>query len=454
MDTALLSYRHAHLVGIKGVAMTSLALCLQDAGLSVVGSDVPESFVTEDILKSRKFHVFHNFSPENIQPPIDVVVYTGAHQGKNNPEVKEAVRLGIPVMSHAEALGSIMTGKRVISVCGTGGKSTTTAMIAWTLECAGLHPSFAVGVGNVPNLGTPGRYIAESQWFIAEADEYAVDPTSDHRPRFIYQHPEVIVCTNLKYDHPDIYPSFEKMKDTFLAFFDSLPSGGLLVINGDDEELVALCKLVREGIEIVGVVESDLLEGNYSTSLSVPGDHNKRNAAAAYAVAQKIGIKSDIAKEALSSFSGTMRRFEYKGIVHGAKWYDDYAHTPDEIKSTLTTMAELFPDKHIIAIFQPHTFSRTKSLFNGFSQAFDAAHDVILLDIFASAREEKDSKVSSDLLKEAIASTSLNIHVKNMKTIERSAEYVLNILHDDCVVITLGAGDVYKIFDVIQHKNL
>lgn len=437
---SIFEYNHIHLVGIKGVAMTSLALCLQDAGKNVTGSDVVQDFVTEKILKERRFHIFHGFSPDHVTKDIDLVVYTGAHNGSYNLEVEAAHALGIPTMSHAEALGNLIANKKVISVCGTGGKSTTSAMIAWILEKAGMKPSFAIGVGNIPNFGVSGRFVKDSEWFVAEADEYAVDPTGDLRPRFIYQHPEIIVCTNLNYDHPDIYKDFESMKQVFLNFFNSLPDDGTLVANIN----VPFPKTKAHMIQVHHLDEM--------IHLRIPGDFNKMNATMASEVTKKIGIDTTIALDALSEFKGTMRRFEYKGKVNRADWYDDYAHTPDEIQPTLKALKEWCPGKKIIALFQPHTFSRTRALFDGFSQCFTDADEIILLDIFPSAREQSDPTVSSDLLVEAIAAQNEKKIVKNMKTIEHAAVYMSSNASKDNVVITLGAGDVYKIYDHIRHS--
>src|SRR5258708_5359039 len=341
---SILDYTDIHLVGIKGVAMTSLALCLQDAGVKITGSDVEEEFVTEEILKKRKFHIFHGFSPDNISENIQLVVYTGAHQGKNNPEVIRAAKLGIPVMSNAQALGELMKGKNVISVCGTGGKSTTSAMIAWILEKAGLSPSFAIGVGNIPNFGVSGRFVKDSRWFIAEADEYAVDPTNDKRPRFIFQDPEAIVCTNLTYDHPDIYKDFGAMKEVFTAFFKTAHSS--LYANADSPDLFQIFNTLREKDQIdyfscsVGFdaksdyqmtnIETELGKTTFSFSyvgyaerqgfvhkskvwngeLQIPGAHNVRNALlAAVTTVNECGLDFPKALYALSEFEGTMRRF-------------------------------------------------------------------------------------------------------------------------------------------------
>lgn len=462
--------KNVHLVGIKGVAMASLAQCLDDIGVHVTGSDVAEDFVTKDVLKQRELQISIGFDPSHIPENCDLVVYTGAHQGKQNREVQEAVRRGIRAISHAQALGELMQGKKGICICGTGGKSSTSALASWILDYAGARPSFSVGVGNVNNFGVSGRYtqihseetdeISRSGWFVAEADEYAVDPTDDHRPRFVYQRPNIIVCTNLKYDHPDIYPTFEAMQRTFLDFFNTLPANGALIYNGDDEELVALVKQTRGDFERISVGMGSLCTlriqnvqiSDHHTSFSiekvgdfvlgVPGELNVRNSTYAFAVARLIGLPHDKIKEAMEKFTGTMRRFEYKGKINEVPCYDDYAHTPDEIAATINALREWEPGRKILIAFQPHTYSRTKALFDGFVESLSRADEVILLDIFASARESADTTISSTLL-----AAKLSVPYVLVPTVGDLAEKVSGILKPDSVFMTMGAGDIYNVYE-------
>ncbi len=419
--TPLSSYHHIHLVGIKGVAMASLAQCLDDIGsIKITGSDVAEDFVTADVLTARGFEISIGFDASHIDTDVNLVIYTGAHNGKQNVEVLKAAELGIPVLSHAEALGKLMEGKKAISVCGTGGKSTTSAMIAWILEYAGKKPSYAIGVGNVPNLGCTGKYVADSEWFVAEADEYAVDPTSDHRPRFIYQQPEVIVLTNMRYDHPDIYPDFASMQKVFADFFATLPANGEL-IRADELAEFAPYKLL------------------------IPGRHNQLNAEVAMRAARHCGVAESVSREALAKFTSTMRRFEYKGQLGEVDLYDDYAHTPDEIRATIQALREWRPGKRVVVAFQPHTYSRTKALFDGFAVELSKADNVILLDIFASAREVADPTISSTLLAEA-----LTISHSQVSTSSELAALLPEILKPGDVFITMGAGDIYTLYEKIH----
>lgn len=426
--TPLSSYHHIHLVGIKGVAMASLAQCLDDIAkiqnpntkIQITGSDVSEDFVTADVLKGRGFEIAIGFDASHIDTDVNLVIYTGAHNGKQNVEVVKAAELGIPVMSHAEALGTLMEGKKAISVCGTGGKSTTSAMIAWILEYAGKKPSYAIGVGNVPNLGCTGKYVADSEWFVAEADEYAVDPTSDHRPRFIYQHPEVIVLTNMRYDHPDIYPDFASMQKVFADFFATLPADGELI-------------------------RADELAEFAPYELLIPGRHNQLNAEVAMRAARHCGVAESVSREALAKFTSTMRRFEYKGQLGEVELYDDYAHTPDEIRATIQALREWRPGKRVVVAFQPHTYSRTKALFDGFAAELSKADSVILLDIFASAREAIDPTISSTLLAEA-----LTISHSQVATSSELTALLPEILKPGDVFITMGAGDIYTLYEKIH----
>ncbi len=425
------TYSKIHLVGIKGVAMASLAQILADLGKTVTGSDVKEDFVTAEILRARGFTITVGFDGAHIAPDCSLVVYTGAHNGKQNIEVQAARERGIPVMSHAEALGVCMEGKRGISVCGTGGKSTTSAMIAWILHYAGKKPSYAIGVGNVPNLGSTGHYDVESEWFVAEADEYAVDPTDDHRPRFIYQHPELIVCTNLSFDHPDIYPDFETMKRTFSDFFNTIPENGALITS---ENVPSILPSVR-----VIVPENTRIE------LPLPGIHNQENAQLALSVSKLCGVDEETALEALKIFQSTMRRFEYKGKLGEVEFFDDYAHTPDEIRSTLQAVREKFPTNRIVVAFQPHTYSRTKALFDDFVHALSQADSVLILDIFASAREAVDRTISADLLRSKLHNSPMKL-----RDYDELAAKLPEILKDNDVCITMGAGDIYKVYEKME----
>lgn len=423
--------------------MTALALCAQDLHIAVSGSDTDDKFVTDEMLESRGLKSSSDFSPENIPPETDLLVYTGAHSGPKNPEVISALQKNIKAASHAQALGELMQGKIGVSVCGVGGKSTTTAMLATILDKTSQHPSFAVGVGSINPLGAPGRYNVKGDVFIAEADEYATAPGFDQTPRFMWQKPKIIICTNIAHDHPDIYPTFDDTKKTFLRFFQTLPSDGILVINGDDSVLVDLSQNVKA--KVVTYTRKSTLP-----QLSVPGEYNRLNAQAAVLAANELGISQQQALEAIKTFKGTSRRFEIIGQENEIIYLDDYAHHPQEILAVLKAARQWYKDYHLLVIFQPHTFSRTKALFHEFSQSFKEANQVVITDIYASARESIDPSISGQKLANEIAAHQPGVTYQPTANL---VQYLRQNLKPKTVCLTLGAGDIYKIHDELFTKK-
>ena len=465
---------HIHIVGIKGVAMTSLAQILLDLGCIVTGSDVAEDFVTHALLSSFPLKIYEGFSPEHIEDSVQMVIFTGAHQGRKNIEVVVAQERGIPVLNHAEALATLVKPFEVVAVCGVGGKSTVSAMLAYIFSQASKNIGYSVGVGNITGLNRTGSLPlskGEVKQFIVEADEYACEPGVDNTSRFLFFDPSLIVCTNIAFDHPDVFSSFDETKDRYAQFFDSLhgKENGLLVYHGDDAELCSLVQSerfskvskIRYGtsiendlrIESIQTKPGDSLvrfvwhDVTYELHLNMPGEHNAKNAMAAFLCAIHAGEKPQAILEALSQFKGTMRRFEHVGQHLGVEWYDDYAHHPNEIEQTIQAMREWAPGKKVFVVFQPHTFSRTKALLNDFAVALTMADEVFLPDIFASAREPFDATVTSAMLAKqvnekgghAIASGDLLSTLALLKV----------KVPADAVVITMGAGDVYKLVKML-----
>jgi len=456
----LKSIKSIHFTGIKGVGLTSLALCAQDLGISVSGSDIAEEFVTDPILKLRGISYTVGFSPNHLPPATNLLIYTAAHQGPNNPEVIAAREQGIPAISHAEAVGMFMQEKIGISVCGVGGKSTTSAMLATILEHAKLKPSYTVGVGNIPCLGTPGKYDRHGKYFIAEADEYFASPGTDNTPKFLYQTPQVIGVTTIRYDHPDVYPDFDATCQAYLDFFNKLPKNGLLVAYADSSETIKVAKKSAKHLITYGThPQADIQLKSYHVAegktlctisyhgiehelvLQVPGKFNAINALCAFAIATKLDVDPRIATNALKEFTGTMRRFENIGTTKsGVTIIDDYAHHPGEIQATLTAAKEWFPKRKVIAIFQPHTFSRTKALFADFAQSFGTADEAVILPIYASAREAFDPSIKSQDL---VAAANQSSRVSYQENAASLIQYLKSTLEPNPVVITLGAGDIF-----------
>jgi UDP-N-acetylmuramate--alanine ligase len=464
MTTAINQAKHVHFTGIKGVGMTAAALCVQDLGISVSGSDVDTDFVTKDTLQERSIKTFAGFSPDDIPGEADHLVYTGAHGGVTNPQVVAAQSRGLRVLSHAQAVGELMQRKIGISVCGVGGKTSISAMLATILDYAGLKPSFLIGVGKVLNLQVPGR-IDSGEHFIAEADEYVVSPGTDQTPRFMYQTPQAIICTNIAYDHPDAYSSLDETKAAFQQFFHLLPENGFLVLNGDSGPIREIDSgqskkffygltpdnnqwwlkdtYIGEGKQMVIFANSG---EEIRLTLSVPGEFNALNALAAFICARELGLDISTIIEALQLFRGSMRRFEKKAAVGDILFYDDYAHHPTEIVATLKAAKLWLPLSRLVAVFQPHTYSRTSALLDQFAQSFKHADHVIITDIYGSEREAADPTISGYILAEKV------------KTYHPSVEYVpldsiythlVSLLKSQDALFTLGAGNIYQIHDLL-----
>ncbi len=466
-------YLHIHLVGIKGVAMTSLAQILIDAGYQITGSDLPESFVTDEQLTKLDLAIQHGF--ENKLPEqTEAVVYTAAHGGSYNPQVQEARAKGIPAFSQAEALSFFFNSKQGIAVCGVGGKSTVSAMISWIIESNKRHPSFSVGVGNIIGLDRTGAWRPNGHQFVAEADEYVTDPISVQNgnsgiPRFSYLNPKVIVATSISFDHPDVYKNLQHTIDTFSGFFSKLTIDDTLVLT--EQVLESGVRLPTSNKVIVGtsgaadyryelvnahskagttVARLHTTQQTYTVTLKLPGEYNIQNAVCAIAACSAIGVSNSKSIAALKDFRSTSRRFEQKQEFQGVTFYDDYAHHPRELTAVIQALKNWYPSNPTIIVFQPHTFSRTKALLNDFAQSLSTAEQLILLDIFPSARESIDPTISSTDLARAIEQLNPHLSVPVLATVPELAHYLKTKVRPGTIVLTAGAGDVYSVYDLLR----
>ena len=491
-----MKYQRIHFVGIKGAGMTPLAIIAKEAGFNVTGSDISDVFITDEIIKKMNISVFNGFNKRHVGD-VDLVIATGAHGGLNNIEVKTAQKKGIPVVSQGEAVGLFMDGKIFgrefvgISVSGTNGKTTTTAMIATMLKNADLSPSYIIGTSFIPSLGYSG-HLGKGKYFVAEADEYATDPVFDKTPKFLWQFPKIIVITNIDFDHPDIYPTINEVKEAFKKFILNLPKDGALVVFGDDPNVRDILKSF-EGNKITygknlknDYVISDITTENAKTQfslknnkgfdclfkLSIFGEQNVLNAAASIAVGSYIGLNSEVLQKGIALYKGSKRRSEFIGkLSSGAFVFDDYAHNPSKVSATLKAFKTAYPDKRIVCIFQPHTYSRTKLLFEQFVNSFDYADTIIITNIYASLREKKDPTVSSKRLADAIRLSPRRSpfrlrqsfggqvgHLRGGTVFLPKPQDVVEYIDkknygEDTIVITMGAGDVYKIGESMVGKQ-
>lgn len=469
-DIKLENIKKIHFTGIKGVGMTALALCARDLGIKVAGSDIKEKFVTDETLMKARISWKVGFKKENIGKP-DLLIFTCAHQGEENPEVLYAKDKKIPVLSHAQALGLFMQDKESISVCGVGGKTTTASIMATLLDQTGLNPSFAIGVGNINPLGLPGKYNKKGKYFIAEADEYITSP-KNKKPRFFYQEPKIIVITNIEFDHPDVYKNIDQTIEIFKTFAQKIPKDGLLVCCIDNDNVKKLLQLIKVPYQTYGyspladwqIINLRLSPGRITFSIKhkdieiedlaikVPGRFNVLNATAAFVVGNFLGIGFNQLKQGLEIFKGTKRRFEFIENINGIDLYDDYAHHPIEIRATLQAAKKWFVDRRIIAIFQPHTYSRTKALLPEFAKSFEDANLVIITDIYASAREKKeDFNITSKDLADEIRKHKANVVYLIGK--DEVVKLLKQNTKKEDVIFTLGAGDIFLWHDKII-KNL
>lgn len=466
----LANFHHVYLVGIKGVGMTALAQCLADYGLKVSGTDVEEEFITQRIIQARDFRLDVGFDHQ-LPKDVDLLVYTAAHQSANNPLVVQAKQKKIPILSLAEATALFFNQKQGIAVAGVGGKSTTSAMLAFVMEKLNADPSYIVGVGEIKGLKTTGRYQAKGKFFVAEADEYASNPDAVKSgasliARFSYLNPEIIVCTNLRFDHPDVYQSFEQTQETFLDFFKQLKQGGKLVVNLDQLELMELAKKLvaaRPDIKIVSFGNADpadyqlgrvtLARGHnqaeifihrqpHQLVLDIPGKFNFNNALATIAVLDQLGFKLNQVLASLQQFRSTGRRLEFLGEKDGILHYDDYAHHPSEIELSFQALADWYQPNSLWVAFQPHTYSRTKSLWEDFVRALSNIPNLILVDIFSSARETKDSSVSCQKLADTLNKNRTQ-PVPVVTDYQQLQALYPKLVMPGQVFMTMGAGDLY-----------
>jgi len=454
--------KRIHFIGIGGISMSGLAEILASQGYIVTGSDMKASSITQKLEKMGIKVIIGHFA-DNVTD-ADLIVYTAAIKS-SNPELIAAGQIGILCIDRATLLGEIMGGyPGSIAVSGTHGKTTTTSMISMIMLEEGLDPTIHIG-GELTQIGGTTR-IGKSDYFIAEACEYAGS--------FLKFHPYLAVILNVEFDHADYYKDLEQVRAAFTGFAKLVPEDGCLLAYGDDPAIAAImeqvsCKKVTFGLHgdknnwsATNIVFDDLGCAKYTLlqygkpvaeiKLRVPGIHNVSNSVAAIAACSMMGCSLSSAVKALQKFGGTHRRFELKGICDGITVVDDYAHHPTEVAATLKA-ARNCAQSRIWCIFQPHTYSRTKSLMDEFSTAFKDADIVIVADIYA-AREADTGEVNSGMLADRISSTGKQvIYIRDFESI---VEYLdKNAISGD-LIITMGAGDIYKVGELFleAHKTL
>jgi UDP-N-acetylmuramate--alanine ligase len=446
--------KHVHFIGIGGTGLSAIARLLLESGYTVSGSDRTLSPLAHAVAAAgAKVTVGH--TAENVQG-ADVVVRSSAIPD-DNPEVLAALLAGIPVLKRSDFLGTFMAGFTAVAVAGTHGKTTTTAMIAWILNQLGQDPSYIIG-GVSKNLNT-NAHAGQGQVFVIEADEYD--------RMFLGLKPDWIVLTTLEHDHPDCFPTPEEYVQAFADFLAQLRPGGGALICQDSAGATALTSALPDGTQMFpyglgegqGYFATDLVsnavggltfnayyrageqpaEKLAEVQLAVPGEHNVRNALAALAIIHRLNLPVDDAAETLASFQGTGRRFDVLGEAAGVTVIDDYAHHPTEIRVTLSAARQRYPEQRIWAVWQPHTYSRTQALLDGFLHAFDQADRVLVTEVYA-AREDNPTFSAAQ-----VVAAMPHPAVTFAPTLNNAAEQLLAQAAPGDVVLVLSAGDADQI---------
>ena len=453
-----------HFIGIGGTGLSAIARLLHESGYEVTGSDMQESSYIDDLRElGLTVYVGHN---ANQIGEADFIVRSSAIPDKN-VEVIEARKKNIPVYKRSDFLGSLMEDKIGIAIAGTHGKTSTTAMLAWTLTELSQDPSFIVG-STINKMGV-NAHAGKGETFVIEADEYD--------RMFLGLKPKIGIITNLEHDHPDIYPTAEIFREAFIEFIELIPKNGVLIACGDDEGAAEMLTVARGmNIDTISygfknqlsvssnqwIIAEDLTpnsQGGYDCtctlhniqtcqpsniqtfklSLEVPGKHNVLNALAVMSVIHQLGLSLEDAAKALGQFTGTGRRFDLLALVNGIAIYDDYAHHPTEIRATLEAARARHPESRIWAVWQPHTYSRTRLLFDEFTQAFGDADKVIVTEVYRS-REPKENFSSAQ-----VVGAMNHPSAKFIAELNDVSDYLLENLAENDVLLVLSAGDANEI---------
>ena len=447
------------MIGIKGVGMTMLAQFFAENGVEITGSDVNEKFMTDKVLEKIGASITEKFDINNIPKDTDLIIYSTSYNKNTNIEVATVLTGKTKVLTYAEALGEVFNQKYGIAVTGSHGKTTTSAWLGYVLKEAGKNPNVLVGA-SVPQFNG-AALVSKSDYMIIEADEY--------QNKFKSFQPKGVLLNNIDFDHPDFFKSQDDYNKVFIDFIKKIPKKGFLVANYDDPIIKKIAQVncigkvityaINESADYVaydikqaddkqffkvklGVDDEEDNElGDFSIGLI--GKHNILNALAVIATCIELDVDLVEIRRYLEDFKGTARRMEIMGDYRGAKIIDDYAHHPTEIKTTLAGVKQLYKDKNIKVVFHPHTFTRTKAMINEFAESFNDADEIIVLDIYGSAREEHGGISSEDLVNKIKKQGKEN--VKHIATLKECENYLRENIERNDIVVLMGAGDVFRI---------
>ncbi|MEX0685195.1 MAG: UDP-N-acetylmuramate--L-alanine ligase [Balneolales bacterium] len=453
--------RHLHLVGIGGIGMSGIAEILLHRGYIISGSDGAAGEATSRLEKLGA-NIFIGHSPENIEG-ADVVVYTSAVKAHENVETKAALEQGIPVIKRAEMLAELMRMKYGIGIAGTHGKTTTTTMTGLVVRAGDFDPTIIVG-GRVHSFDKTNAVVGKGDIIIVEADEF--DRT------FLRLSPSLAVITNVDIEHLDIYEDEEDIKNAFIRFANKVPFYGVVVLCLDDPKLRAIMPKIERRMMTYGFTPqaqlraADIESGEMFSSFTVilenkelgrvkiqaPGKHNVSNALASIGIGIELGMSFENIRKGLENYSGVFRRFQVKAEKDDILVIDDYAHHPTEVQATLSAARGGWPKRRIVAVFQPHLFSRTLELHEEFGSSFFDAEVLVVTDVYPS-REQPIEGVTGDMIAQTARSTGhQNVHYVEDKN-EITAKLKEIVLPGD-IIITMGAGDIYKYGEAFSEELL
>jgi UDP-N-acetylmuramate--alanine ligase len=443
--------KNIHFVGVGGIGMSGIAELLLNLGYKVSGSDLKDTPVTKR-LASLGGVILKGHRKEHVEA-ADVVVYSSAVQ-RDNPEILAAIARYIPVIPRAEMLAELMRLKYGVAIAGAHGKTTATSMVASILTCGHLDPTVIIG-GRLDIWGGSNAKLGEGDILVAEADE------SDGS--FLALSPTIAVVTNLDYEHLDHYGDIETIRETFIEFINKIPFYGAAIVCLDNEEIQGIIPFLKKRYVTYGMTSQadvrgrDLEKENLGVSLEIlyhnsslgrivvgmPGEHNVLNALAAVAVSLELDIDMEVIKKGLKNLGGLARRFQVKGERGGVLVLDDYGHHPTEIVATLRTAKECWPERRLVVSFQPHRYSRTKTLCDRFVISFNESDVLIVAPIFP-AGENAIEGVNSEMLSQGIKEHG-HKEVIFCESQEQVLPTLLSVVRPGDVLMTLGAGDIYRV---------
>ncbi len=460
--------KNIYMIGIKGVGMTMLAQFLATQGHKVSGSDIEDVFLTDKVLKKEKIKVFSPFCIDNIPSKVDLVIYSSAFTGENNVELKFIdQRKEIEVKTYAKALGGLFNQYQGIAVCGSHGKTTVSAWLGYVLYRAGKNPNVLVG-SRVPQF-KGSSLLGKSKMFVAEVDEY--------QNKLQHFNPWGVLLNNIDFDHPDFFKTKASYQKVFIDFIKKIPATGFLVCNNNDPKVRGIKKYCSGQVisysldeeqrtnEVVNYLAYDIKQGNGYQSFQVNnlgrfkiklwGDHSIYNALAVIVTARELKVSLEKIKKHLAEFGGTERRAQVLGEYRKAVVIDDYAHHPVEIMTTLKGLKRHYKNKNIITVFHPHTFTRTKALFKDFVKSFQDTNELIVLDIYGSAREKQGGVSSIQMVKEIKKynqTKNIKQKVGHIPTIDEAVVYLRKNLKNNDLVLLMGAGDVFRVGEKLLKR--